>query len=151
MQAGQRSRVYFQATDAGGKPANVEGELLENGRVTARIAAFNRGFGRFELVPNRSSRYQVRITKPAGIETLYDLPRALENGANLQLIRNERDYMELEVNTNQARNNIYVVGASRGIRLFTYRGRRRHGGRGDFGAHRGGARHHGQPGRRWWL
>ena len=51
---GQRNVVYFQGTNDSHNPANVEGELLENGARIASIAALNRGFGRFELTPGRA-------------------------------------------------------------------------------------------------
>jgi hypothetical protein len=68
-------RVYFMAKTMIGKPADVEGNVVDDqGRIIGSFASVHDGMGRFELTPQPDGRYHVEITKPAGIATQLDVP-----------------------------------------------------------------------------
>lgn len=88
--ANLKNRVYLQALQTNGKPADLEGSILSEGSETA-VASFrteHEGRGRFEFVPESDKKYFLKITKPAGFEKLYELPAVKPKGA---VIRADKD------------------------------------------------------------
>ena len=74
-------RVYFMAKTLIGKPADVEGRIVDDkGQTVADFKSVHDGMGRFELTPQPDRKYRVEITKPAGITAKYDLPAAKAGG-----------------------------------------------------------------------
>ncbi|MDB4956835.1 MAG: A-macroglobulin complement component, partial [Myxococcales bacterium] len=68
---GLPSRVYFMAKTTIGKPADIEGKVLDDrDRLVAEFSSVHDGMGRFELQPESGRRYRVAITKPANIVTV---------------------------------------------------------------------------------
>jgi len=83
---GYKNRVYIQANQLNGKPADVEGviESDTNGRQLfgiAKVHTEHEGRGRFEFTPQANEQYFLRVTKPAGITTRYALPPVKLQGA----------------------------------------------------------------------
>ena len=72
--AGIPGRVYLRTTGSNGKPADVSGALLADGREVARFRTatspnkqgVNRGLGAFDLTPRLGATYSVRLDAPAG-------------------------------------------------------------------------------------
>jgi alpha-2-macroglobulin-like protein len=84
---GVRSRVYFMAKTLIGKPADIEGKLVDDrGQRVAELRSIHDGMGRFELEPAADRRYHVEITRPTGIVTQVDLPAARPDGCVLRSI-----------------------------------------------------------------
>jgi MG2 domain-containing protein len=82
---GLPGRVYFMAKTMIGKPADIEGKLLDDrGQVIAALASIHDGMGRFELSPAAGRRYHVEITRPANIVTRIDVPPARAEGCVLR-------------------------------------------------------------------
>jgi hypothetical protein len=82
---GVPGRVYFMAKTPIGKPADIEGNVLDDrGQVVASFASVHDGMGRFELVPAADRRYHVEITRPVGIVTRVDVPAARPDGCVLR-------------------------------------------------------------------
>jgi hypothetical protein len=78
---GLPSRVYFEARDPIGKPADVEGRLVDDrGTEIATFSSHRDGLGRFGFVPEAGRSYHVEITAPAGIAKHYALPEARAEG-----------------------------------------------------------------------
>ena len=78
-------RVAFKALDEAGKPADVEGEVLDGkGNVVQTFRSFHQGMGAFRLQPGAGG-YQVRLTRPKGIAKRYPLPAALPRGYALSV------------------------------------------------------------------
>jgi len=85
--AGVPGRVYFMARNMLGKPADVEGKVLDDrGQVVAELASIHDGMGRFELSPAADRRYHVEITRPANIVTKVDVPAARADGCVLRSV-----------------------------------------------------------------
>ena len=83
--AGLPSRVYFAARNTLGKPADVEGRVLDDrGQEVARFRSYHDGLGRFSLTPEPGRSYYAEITSPADIEGQHALPEAAKNGCVLR-------------------------------------------------------------------
>ncbi|HWN66335.1 MAG TPA: MG2 domain-containing protein, partial [Haliangium sp.] len=84
---GLPGRVYFLAKNPLGKPADVDGRVVDDqGREVATFSSLHNGMGRFELMPQAGRSYQVQITKPAGIEHQVPVPAARDTGCALMAI-----------------------------------------------------------------
>ncbi len=93
--AGFKNRVYIQANQPNGKPADLEGKLLskEKGRsvLVTNFRTEHEGRGRFEFTPDARKNYFLSISKPAHISTLYPLPKVKTSGA---VIRSDKNIFE---------------------------------------------------------
>jgi hypothetical protein len=83
--AGQPGRVYFAAKNTIGKPADVEGRIVDDvGNTVGTFSSYHDGQGRFDLTPNTGRTYFAEITKPVGITEKYALPMAAAEGCSLR-------------------------------------------------------------------
>jgi alpha-2-macroglobulin-like protein len=87
--ADYKNRVYIQANQPNGKPADLEGTIVsKTGSHTEVVGNFrteHEGRGRFEFIPKAHKHYFLTVSKPVGIKTTYDLPEAKSNGAVLHV------------------------------------------------------------------
>jgi hypothetical protein len=82
---GLETRVYFEAKNPLGKPADVEGHVVDTvGNIVAKFASHWGGLGRFTFTPGAGETYKVQITKPSGITDAYPLPLAVDDGCVLR-------------------------------------------------------------------
>lgn len=91
--AGLTNRVYIQALQSNGKPADLEGSIKEikSGnpmQEVCKVRTEHEGRGRFEFKPEASKQYALTISKPAGIKETYALPSVDNAGA---VIRSTKD------------------------------------------------------------
>lgn len=92
--AGLRNRVYFQVRSTLGKPAELRGQLLEDGKpmdltietlTNEKTPELNHGMGRFELTPQKDRKYRLKVESPIGITKLYELPPIKPDGVVLSV------------------------------------------------------------------
>jgi hypothetical protein len=82
---GLPGRVYFEATDAHGEPADIAGYVTDDaGEKVATFASLHDGLGRFAYTPKSGRSYTVHITEPAGVRDTFAVPAALEDGCVLR-------------------------------------------------------------------
>ena len=85
MVAGLPSRLYFEAKTPQGKPADVEGRLIDDsGQAVAKFSTFKNGLGRIEFTPASGRTYRAEITRPNTVTEKYALPLAEEKGCVLR-------------------------------------------------------------------
>jgi uncharacterized protein YfaS (alpha-2-macroglobulin family) len=85
MVAGLPTRLYFEAKNLLGKPADVEGRLVDDlGNAVASLATFKNGLGRLEFTPATGRTYQAEITRPSSVTEKYALPLAEAKGCVLR-------------------------------------------------------------------
>lgn len=78
---GLPSRVYFEATDAAGEPAEVRGSVVDGrGHEVARLATWTDGRGHVTLTPRSGQEYSVRLD---GRDASFPLPAAQPAGCVL--------------------------------------------------------------------
>ena len=84
---GLPGRVYFAARNTMGKPADVEGRVLDDrGELVAKVRSIHDGMGSFELQPQADRSYHLEIDKPAGITAKFDVPAAKDGGCELRSV-----------------------------------------------------------------
>ncbi|HWB64606.1 MAG TPA: MG2 domain-containing protein, partial [Chitinophagales bacterium] len=99
MVNGVQQLVAFRALNEYGKPADVEGIVVdENGVFVANFRSYHYGIGAFEMTAQNGKTYKAHITKPEGIPDEFPLPEALTTGYTLHVNRGKND-LQLEVNS----------------------------------------------------
>jgi len=90
--AGFTQRVYFEAKTPAQKPADLSGVVVDDtGAEVAKFKSEHEGRGRFDLVPVKGRRYQLKVLEPSGIKTAFPLPEPKAEGA---IVRSLRDVFE---------------------------------------------------------
>jgi hypothetical protein len=75
MVAGLPTRLYFEARTLLGKPADVEGRLVDDlGHAVAAFATVKNGLGRLEFTPASGRRYHAEVTRPSSVTEQVALP-----------------------------------------------------------------------------
>ena len=81
MVAGLPTRLYFEAKTPLGKPADVEGRLVDElGNAVAAFSTYKNGLGRVEFTPATGRSYHAEITRPSTVIEKYALPLAEDKG-----------------------------------------------------------------------
>lgn len=110
---GLYSQVGFKALNEFGKPADVQGNILnQQGKVVATFASYHQGMGKFAFAPKKGQSYQAQITSPANISQTYPLPTAAPEGYVLTASKNSKKDILLTVTSSQEEE-LYVVAQSR--------------------------------------
>jgi hypothetical protein len=79
------SRLYFEARTPLGKPADVEGRVVDDqGQTMATFRSYRNGLGRFGFTPATGRSYHAEVSKPVGVTDQYPLPVAEEKGCVLR-------------------------------------------------------------------
>lgn len=87
--AGYSNRVYLQARQPNGKPADLVGTLVS--KQAGKVGSFHtehEGRGRFEFTPEPGKEYFLSVSQPASVKTIYPLPKVKTTGA---VIHSEKD------------------------------------------------------------
>ncbi|MCC7530875.1 MAG: A-macroglobulin complement component [Candidatus Melainabacteria bacterium] len=85
--AGCKNRVYVQAFQPNGKPADLVANIVadDSRSHNVHVAQFrteHEGRGRFEFTPDAKKKYSLRVLKPAKLkQTVYPLPQVKADGA----------------------------------------------------------------------
>ena len=83
--AGLPARLYFEAKNLHGKPADVEGHLVDDlGNPVATFASVKNGLGRVAFTPATGRRYHAEITRPTSVTEKVALPLAEPSGCVLR-------------------------------------------------------------------
>jgi hypothetical protein len=81
MVASLPTRLYFEAKTPLGKPADVEGRLVDElGNAVGTFSSYKNGLGRIEFTPATGRRYHAEVTRPLGVTEKYALPLVEEKG-----------------------------------------------------------------------
>ncbi|MBI4945530.1 MAG: carboxypeptidase-like regulatory domain-containing protein [Bacteroidetes bacterium] len=111
---GIASKVAFRALNEFGKPADVEGIVLNSkGKQVAAFSSFHNGMGAFEITPALGEKYVAKITSPAGIKEEYVLPEPLARGYVLSVERSDQKEMLLNISTIETED-LSLIGQVRG-------------------------------------
>ncbi|HEY9772811.1 MAG TPA: alpha-2-macroglobulin family protein [Planktothrix sp.] len=83
-----KNRVYVQAHQPNGKPADLTADIVTNkngkGPIVTEFHTEHEGRGRFDFVPLKNHNYFLKVVKPTGIKTIYPLPAVKLSGAVLR-------------------------------------------------------------------
>lgn len=99
--SGLEGRIYMQANRPDGKPADIEGRIVEliDGKpgdaVLSRVKTAHEGRGVFTLLPeSKVTSYILLIDSPSGINRHFPLPEQKPNGSVLKSLKNVYAYAE---------------------------------------------------------
>ena len=93
---GVPGRVYFMAKNTLGKPADIEGRVVDDrGQTVAKFASIHDGLGKFEVQPGADRTYHVEITKPVGITQKFELPAAKSGGCVVRSVDDGRSKLRV--------------------------------------------------------
>ncbi|MBL7796894.1 MAG: carboxypeptidase regulatory-like domain-containing protein [Saprospiraceae bacterium] len=96
--AGLPTRVAFKAVNEFGKPADVQGEVLDaSGALVARFDSYHDGMGAFDLTPKAGVQYSARLLKPAETPARFVLPDVQDEGFRLHIARQTDDALQVDV------------------------------------------------------
>ena len=116
--SGLSSRVYFAATDASGRPADVAGRVVdETGHEVTTFESLHDGLGRFAILPEAGHTYVVEVQSPARVSV--PVPAAQAAGCVLRTFDDLEDRernLRLAVACTQPQD-VSVVGTRRGVRV----------------------------------
>ncbi|MFK7996493.1 MAG: MG2 domain-containing protein [Granulosicoccus sp.] len=91
--AGIQNRVYFQALLSNGKPADVQGSIVELNGSTPNLTAItdfkseHEGRGLFMFTPKKNTQYAALVSSPSGITQPAALPSVQTTGTVIQSSR----------------------------------------------------------------
>ncbi len=98
LTAGFEQRIAFKALNEFGKPADVEGHVLDaKGVVVSRFKSYHQGMGAFDLKALEGEKYMAKVTKPKNITGEFPLPIVLEKGNVMQVVDINEDRMQVKV------------------------------------------------------
>ena len=82
---GLQSRLYFEAQTMLGKPADMEGRIVDDqGQTAANLRTHHFGLGRTSFTPAPGRSYHVEVTQPVGVDLHYPLPAVKSEGCVLR-------------------------------------------------------------------
>lgn len=114
MVHGLPGRIAFKALNEFGKPADVEGIVLdEDGKEVASFSSYHMGMGAIDLIPARWQSYSVKLTEPAGVEEIFPLPEALPRGFSLSVRDVDENDITLQIHSTETET-LSLVGMVRG-------------------------------------
>ncbi len=89
--AGFKNRVYVQATQPNGKPADVIASITSEQEPDSAVVQFqtaHEGRGKFQFTPVAGQKYLLKVSKPVGITKEFPLPQVKSAGAIIQTAEN---------------------------------------------------------------
>ncbi|TAL62483.1 MAG: hypothetical protein EPN85_02635 [Bacteroidetes bacterium] len=111
---GIESKIAFRAMNEFGKPADVEGIVLNGkGKQVASFSSFHNGMGAFKLTPALEEKYIAKITNPVGIKEEYVLPEPLDRGYVVAVEKIDQNELLLNISTTETEE-LSLVGQVRG-------------------------------------
>lgn len=114
-----KGNMAFKALNEFGKPADIEGEVIdENGRQIQTFKSYHQGMGAFMMTPAANTGYKVRITKPAGIDKIYSLPKTVANVPTLRIEKEGNKRLNVRIYSPQ-KDTLYLVAQSGGKAWFS--------------------------------
>lgn len=118
MLAGFKNNLAIKAVNEFGKPADVDGEILDSeGNRICSFSTFHNGMGNTEFTPVADEDYHAIITRPAGIQTEYEIPQAVEEGHALK-IQKSANNIDVTVNSTH-REKLSLIGQVRGAVYYS--------------------------------
>ncbi len=116
--ANVKSRIAFKAVNEFGKPADIEGLVTnELGEVVTTFKSYHQGMGAFNWTPQTNETYTAKITKPAGIQQIFTLPKTEKRGYSLSIKEVTKDAIIAEINTTE-NEELHLIAQARDQAVF---------------------------------
>lgn len=117
--AGLDNRLAFKALNEFGKPADVEGIILNSeNKEVGNFKSYHQGMGTVDFIPLPGEHYTAKITKPENIKATYEIPESLEKGYVLHVDQQTGDLLNLTVSSTE-KEELSLVAQVRGEIYFS--------------------------------
>jgi hypothetical protein len=101
---------FFQAQTPTGKPAEVQGEVLNSEKqVLQTFSSYHRGFGKFTFTPKDQQAYHLRLTHPRSLQKTFPLPAFSPEALQLHLEENEKNIVAFNISSTKAYSPAYLL------------------------------------------
>lgn len=101
--AALRSRVGFRALNEFGKPADIEGVVIDDqGAEVGTFKSHHQGMGAFDFYPGEGRTYHAKVTRPVGVDQTYELPEAIDRGYILNVARNDQKELGIVIRSTES-------------------------------------------------
>ncbi|MFN0014084.1 MAG: carboxypeptidase regulatory-like domain-containing protein, partial [Saprospiraceae bacterium] len=118
LAAGLPCRVAFKAVNEFGKPADVQGQVLDaSGDVVAQFESFHDGMGAFDFVPQAGVLYTARLQKPVEKPAQFSLPAVQIEGYRLHIEKQTNDALHVSVAATRP-GKVFLVASARDAMVF---------------------------------
>jgi alpha-2-macroglobulin-like protein len=112
--AGIPNKVAFKALNEFGKPADIEGNIVDGeGNIIGNFSSYHQGMGAFVLPCVEGVNYIAKITKPKGIEQDFALPEMLDHGYVMNLTEQNSTSLQLAIQAS-AKEELSLIAQVRG-------------------------------------
>jgi alpha-2-macroglobulin-like protein len=96
--SGLASAVAFKAVNEFGKGADIEGYVTDNKKnKMATFSSFHLGMGAFQFTPKEGVKYSAHVTKPSGINDVFEIPDAMPQGYVLTVKSVVRSQLQMSI------------------------------------------------------
>ncbi|WP_228384135.1 carboxypeptidase regulatory-like domain-containing protein [Sphingobacteruim zhuxiongii] len=101
--AGISKKVAFKAVNSTGLGLKVKGKIIDSKKQeVATFEDLGLGMGAFTFVPVSGEKYQAHVNFENGQQKTYDLPAVVDNKVNLVYVKQEGDFINLGIVTNDS-------------------------------------------------
>ena len=95
------SKIAFRASDCEGNPFPFEGVILNSKNIPVdNIKSSDLGIGCFSITAKALDSLKVKITKPAGIDKIFFLPKIQNKGVQLKLAKRNAESLDFIIRSN---------------------------------------------------
>ncbi|MGB0984186.1 MAG: carboxypeptidase-like regulatory domain-containing protein, partial [Saprospiraceae bacterium] len=107
------NNIAFKALNEFGEPADVSGIIYDKkGKEVQRFSSYHQGMGVVAFSPKKNEQYTAKITKPANIKQVYQLPVATTNELNVvQVVTQEKDFLKIKITGKRTKSLAFVAAA----------------------------------------
>ncbi len=117
--ANDENTVAFKTLNEFGKPADIEGVVInEKGEDVTSFSSFYQGYGKFSIKPKGLQNYTVKITKPAGVSKVYNLPKVHKEGTVLKILENADNKLKITWRAEQ-KDSFYIIASVREVICYS--------------------------------
>ncbi len=93
-----QNKVAFKALNEFGEAADISGVIVNSsGKKISSFESFHQGMGALEFTPKKGENYSIKITKPQGITSTYQLPKILDNAIGFRVLEQSKNKLQLDI------------------------------------------------------
>ena len=100
--ANATNKIAFKAMNEFGKPADITGEIRNSqNELITTFTSYHQGMGAVVFENKIGETYTAKITKPQGINRIYELPKAVSNGFAIRILEQNETHLKIQIETGE--------------------------------------------------
>ena len=93
--ANATNKIAFKALNEFGEPADVRGEIYNSkNELVTTFNSYHQGMGAVVFETQEDETYTAKIIKPQGINRIYELPQAVDNGFAVRILEQTETHLK---------------------------------------------------------